>query len=84
MPQQEEEADNERQSAAYLRSQLARLAAMRAAAEKLFQRDLLGEAVFPGGLTEEATRPEAALYQESLYAVPAAYANGQKNGIDCR
>ena len=78
LPQQEERGDNERQSAAYLRFRLARLAAMRAAAEKLFQRNLLGEAVFPRGLVEETARPDTVIYQESLYAVLAAYANGQK------
>lgn len=78
LPQPAESADEAEDSAADLRFRLARLAAMREAAENLFQRPLLGKFIFARGAPQELRLNITHIYQESLYALLTAYGQMRK------
>lgn len=74
LPQQRQERAEAEESAERLRFRLERLAAFRAAAEKLFRRDLLGQALFACGAPREPRIKVKTEYQADLSGLLSAYA----------
>lgn len=83
LPQPEDEDEPQAEEmAALLAFRLQRLEAMRAAADQLFDRDLLGEAVFPRGAPEGVRRRTTSIWEADLYDLLKAY--GERRSITAR
>lgn len=74
LPQEKQEQDEAEDGAEKLLFRLNRLAALRAAAEQLFQRQLLGAGIFACGAPQEICMEAKTEYQADLAGLLSAYA----------